>query len=88
MCHRDFRVSVAASLADLGLEELLQETAKSADVLPRLAAAYAANGLNDQASRYFTKALRQAEGYEAKKPIIELAAAVRRSSLCPDQTTA
>jgi tetratricopeptide (TPR) repeat protein len=47
---------------------------KQTDPWSRLAAAYAANGLRDQALRCFTKALQEAEGYEAKKPIVQLAA--------------
>ncbi len=64
------RVSVATSLADLGPAEARQLT----DPWLKLAAAYAMNGRNDEASRYFAKALGRAGSREARKPILELAA--------------
>jgi hypothetical protein len=47
---------------------------KLTDPWLKLAAAYAANRLNDQASGYFTRALQKAQGYQARRPILELAA--------------
>jgi formylglycine-generating enzyme required for sulfatase activity/tetratricopeptide (TPR) repeat protein len=44
------------------------------DPWAKLAAAYAMNGRNKEASQYFGKALQQADGYEARKPIVEFAA--------------
>jgi tetratricopeptide (TPR) repeat protein len=41
---------------------------------PRLAVAYAVNGLNDLALQHFSTALKLADGYEARKSILEMAA--------------
>ena len=54
-----------------GLSEL--NAAADVSVWARLAAAYALNGGNDEASQYFSKALTRADGYEARKPILEFA---------------
>src|SRR5579884_12549 len=48
--------------------------AEVADVEARLAASYALNGRSEEAVARFGTALRRAEGYEARKPILELAA--------------
>ena len=47
---------------------------KIADVTTRLAAAYAMNGLHDEALQHFSTALKRADGYEARKTILEVAA--------------
>ena len=47
---------------------------KLTDPWAKLAVAYAVNGRNDEATRYFTRALERSEGREARKPILELAA--------------
>ena len=47
---------------------------KLTDPWAKLAVAYAVNGRNDEATRYFTRALERSEGHEARKPILELAA--------------
>ncbi len=39
----------------------------------KLATAYAVNGRNDEALQYFRRALRRADGYEARRPILKLA---------------
>src|SRR5262249_42403921 len=69
-----FRVSVASTLSDLGLEEKRQEAMKIANVASRLATAHAMTGRNEQAVSHFGAALEQADGYEARRPILELAA--------------
>ena len=61
---------------------------KLADPWSKLAAAYAADGRNDEALRYLSRALERADGDEARKPILELASRLRRSPFRPDQTTA
>lgn len=71
--HR-YRVSVAASLVDLGFEDQRLELMKIADATTRLAAAYAVIGRNEDALLHFDRALAQANGYEARKPIFEVAA--------------
>ena len=82
-----FRVSVASSLFDQGLEEKPDESVKIADVTTRLAAAYAMNGLHDEASQHFSTALKRADGYQARKTILEVAA--RLTALCrPQEATA
>ncbi len=68
-----FRVSVAARLPDVDLDENREEAMKINDVATRLAVAYAMNGRNDEASQYFGRALQQADGYEARTPIVEFA---------------
>ena len=45
-----------------------------ADPWSKLAAAYAINRRNDLASEYFGRALHRADGYKARKPIVELVA--------------
>ncbi len=46
---------------------------KNADGITHLAAAYAVNGLHDKALQYFSSALQRTDGYEARKPIVEVA---------------
>ncbi len=69
-----YRVSVATRVADLGPEEKRQELMKVADVETRLAAAFALNDRNEEALWHFNTALEQADGHDARKPILELAA--------------
>src|SRR5262249_25056219 len=69
-----YRVSVATRLADLGIEDIRNEAMKIANVDARLAAGYAINGGILMAVLRFRTALRKAESYEARKPILELAA--------------
>ena len=71
---RRFRVSSAAHLTDLALDETRDEAMKVTDVTVRLAAAYAQTGQGEEAFKYFSMALKQAKSDEAKKPIVELAA--------------
>jgi WD40 repeat protein/tetratricopeptide (TPR) repeat protein len=69
-----YRVSVATRLADLGVEDIRYQAMKVTDVEACLAAGYAVNGRNAEALSRFRTALRQADVYEASKPIVELAA--------------
>ena len=69
-----FRLSVSADPATLEQEEKRFAILKVTDPWLKLAAAYAVNGHNDEASQYFGRALQRADGYEARKPIVELAA--------------
>src|SRR5262249_38189399 len=69
-----YRVSAATRLPDLAFEDVRHEAMRADDVEARLAAGFAANGRNEEAVSHFRTALRQAEGYEARKPIVELAA--------------
>ncbi len=66
---RRLRVSSAAHLTDLALDETMKVT----DVTVRLAAAYAQMGQGEEALKYFGMALKRAKSYEAKKPIVEMA---------------
>ncbi len=66
-----FRLSVSSDPAALDVE---RQGWKVTDPWLKLAAAYAANGLNEEALRYFTTTLKRANGYEARRPIIEVAA--------------
>jgi WD40 repeat protein/tetratricopeptide (TPR) repeat protein len=65
-----YRISVAPRFADLAIEDIIT----GADGEARLAAGYALNGQNEGALQHFGTALRQAEDYQARKPIVELAA--------------
>ena len=79
-------VNLAESLADFLLgglapmpeskqrKEKRIDTTKVTDSWAKLAGAYALNGRTDLASRAYGKALERVDGYEAKKPILELAA--------------
>ncbi len=69
-----FRVSVATRFTSPGLVDQREQLMKTDDVETRLAVAYALDGRNDLALHYFGNALQQADGYEARKPILELAA--------------
>jgi tetratricopeptide (TPR) repeat protein len=69
-----FRVSISNDPAPFDREETYYRALKITDPWAKLAAAYALVGRNDQASQYFSRALKQAGGYEARKPIVELAA--------------
>jgi WD40 repeat protein/tetratricopeptide (TPR) repeat protein len=68
------RLSVSSASAVYDQEEKRFAALKFADPWSKLAAAYAVNGRNDEASQYFTRALKQADGYEVRKPILEFAA--------------
>jgi tetratricopeptide (TPR) repeat protein len=69
-----FRLALSDDPAIFARERHRFATLKLTDPLVRLAAAYALNGHTDAASRYFTRALKRADGYEARKPILEFAA--------------
>jgi hypothetical protein len=66
-----FRLSVSQDPAALDRE---QQDWKVSDPWSKLAAAYAANGFNHEATKYFRGALQRADGYEARKSILEAAA--------------
>jgi tetratricopeptide (TPR) repeat protein len=83
---RRFRVSVATRLGELGLEDLRQKAMKCPDAKAGLAAAYAANGLNDQALHYFASALRQADSFEVRKLIWELDTLMRSCRPCSNDS--
>jgi WD40 repeat protein/tetratricopeptide (TPR) repeat protein len=69
-----FRLSVIGKLTDLESDERRLAVSKVTDPWRKLAAAYALNDRHARATEYFDKALRQADGYEARKPVLELAA--------------
>jgi len=69
-----FRLSVSGDPAAREREEKRFSFLMLTDPWLRLGAAYAVNGRNEQASQYFSRALQRAQGYEARKPILELAA--------------
>ena len=68
-----FRISVSSDPAAFEREATRSVAMKPIDPWSKLAAGCAFNRLTDQATRYFTRALQEAEGYEAKKPIMQLA---------------
>ncbi len=68
-----FRLSISSDDPSAIVSEQLAAT-KTTDPWVKLAAAYAVNGRTDEAAQYFGKALQRADGYEAEKPILELAA--------------
>ncbi|HVC93939.1 MAG TPA: hypothetical protein VND64_09620, partial [Pirellulales bacterium] len=68
-----FRLSVSGDPATIDRERQRLAATQLSDPWLKLAAAFAADGRNDEASRYFTRAFQQADGYGAKKPIVELA---------------
>jgi WD40 repeat protein len=68
-----FRIAVSADPAAFEREATRSAAMKQTDPWSKLAAACAASSLSDQATKYFTRALEEAEGYEAKKPIVQLA---------------
>ena len=69
-----FRLSVSSDRAAFDGEQTRFAAMKLTDPWAKLAVAYAVNGRNDEATRYFTRALERSEGREARKPILELAA--------------
>jgi WD40 repeat protein/tetratricopeptide (TPR) repeat protein len=69
-----FRLSISSASAVYDQEEQRFAALKLADPWAKLAAAYAVNLRNDEAAQYFSRALKQADGYEARKSIVELAA--------------
>ena len=69
-----FRLSVCGDPAALDREEKRLAVVNLTDPWARLAAAYARNGRNEEASQGFGKALQRASSYEARKPIVEVAA--------------
>ena len=69
-----FRLSVSSDPAAFDGEQTRFAAMKLTDPWAKLAVAYALNGRNDEATRYFTRALERSEGHEARKPILELAA--------------
>ncbi len=69
-----FRISVSSDPAAFDRELSRFAAMNLADPWSRLAAAYAVNGRTDQASQYFRRALERADGHEARKPIVEVAA--------------
>jgi WD40 repeat protein/tetratricopeptide (TPR) repeat protein len=69
-----FRVSLSEDPAPCDRAETYYLALGLTDPWAKLAGAYALAGRNVQASRYFSKAIKLAEGYEARKPIVELAA--------------
>jgi WD40 repeat protein/tetratricopeptide (TPR) repeat protein len=69
-----FRLSVSRDPAAFDREQTRFAARKLTDPWATLAVAYALDGRHDEALRYFSRALEQADGYEARKPIVELAA--------------
>ncbi len=69
-----FRLSVSGDPAALEQEQNRFSVRKATDPWLRLATAYGLNGRTDKALPYFSRALQRADGYEARKPIVELAA--------------
>jgi tetratricopeptide (TPR) repeat protein len=69
-----FRVSLSNEAAPFDREETYYGALKFTDSWAKLAAAYALVGRNDQASRYFSKALKLTGGYQARQRIVEIAA--------------
>ncbi len=69
-----FRLSISAEPATFVREQKRFAALKLTDPWAKLAVAYAVNGRNDEATRYFSRALQRSEGHEARKPILELAA--------------
>jgi tetratricopeptide (TPR) repeat protein len=69
-----FRLSVSHDPAAFDGEQTRFAAMKLKDPWAKLAVAYAVNGRNDEATRYFTRALERSEGREARRPILELGA--------------
>jgi WD40 repeat protein/tetratricopeptide (TPR) repeat protein len=69
-----FRLSVSGDPATFDREQQRLAAMKLTDPWLKLAVAYAVNGHNEEAAHYFSRALQRANGYEARKPILELAA--------------
>ena len=68
-----FRLSVSHDPSAFEKELRQVAASKVADPWLRLAAAYALIGHNDAALRYLSRALERADGYEARKTIVEFA---------------
>jgi tetratricopeptide (TPR) repeat protein len=69
-----FRLSVSSDPAVFDREQTHFAVMQLTDPWSQLAGAYAVNGRNDEALRYFGNALQRADDYEARKPILEIAA--------------
>ena len=67
-----FRVSVSSDPAAFDREQKRFAAMNLTDSWARLAFAYAANRRNDEASRHCARALEQAEGYIARRQLVEL----------------
>jgi tetratricopeptide (TPR) repeat protein len=65
---------VSADPAAFGREETRFASMQRTDPWLKLAAAYALSGRSDEAVRYFGRAIARADGYQTRKPIVELAA--------------
>lgn len=76
-----FRLSVTDDPLAFEHESRRLAAIKLTDPWLKLAAAYAMTGGAQQASQYFSAALTRADGYEARKPIVELA--LRFADLLP-----
>jgi eukaryotic-like serine/threonine-protein kinase len=68
-----FRLSITGEPSAPVREQRRFAAMKVSDPWARLALAYAVNDRNDEASRYLSRALERADGYEARKSIVELA---------------
>ncbi len=69
-----FRLSVSGDRAAFEQKEIRFAALNAVDPWLKLGSAYAINGRNDKALRYFDQALRRADGYKASESILELAA--------------
>jgi hypothetical protein len=69
-----FRLSVTDNPAAFEGEQVRLEAMKLADPWAKLGAAYALHGRHHDALPYLGSALQRADGYEARRPIIEFAA--------------
>jgi formylglycine-generating enzyme required for sulfatase activity len=71
-----FRCSVSSEdpSAIVGEQRKRLAATKTTDPWLKLGAAYARDGRKDEATHYFGRALQQADGFEAKKIVLELAA--------------
>jgi WD40 repeat protein/tetratricopeptide (TPR) repeat protein len=69
-----FRLSATSDRASFERKQTRFAAMQPKDPWAKLAAAYAVNGSNEEATQYFSKALQRADGYDTKKPIVELAA--------------
>jgi WD40 repeat protein len=80
-----FRLSVTGDDGAYEAAQLRFAAGNLADPLAKLAGAYALNGRRDEALQYFSRALKRADGYEARKVIFEFA--VRFDELVPPLMT-
>ena len=69
-----FRLSVSSDPAAFDREKIRFAAMKLTDPAAKLAVAFALYHRNDEALQYFSTALKNADGYEARKPIIALVA--------------